>query len=478
MAHPSRPAALIYGNQSYAVEQAAEAWVQRVLGPGPRDFNLQRFDAAELLKPGGGESVAERLDALELAGDSLPLLAERYVVRLDRAELVKVPDRAAQSLQRALEELHVQRVPTPPTAGKIERPLWVRPEDAQPEDAIPAGGVAVPLAQWIARVEAQAAGPPLLVPVPGADGAAFGVVKRGKREAVTLQVFLQAHLKPKFQWQGAPAPGAPAPSAGAGRLFALLERWLEAPPQGLWLVLTARAARESDLPRGLLELLTRHGTVEKFITYDDYAPVEFVQEQARRRALHLDRHAAELLIERAGNDQGHLVRELERLALLFPPQARVTAQELEQAVHASGAGSVFQIAEKLAEKDLPGALAVLEQVLGDGGQEHPLLIGVLARQLRQWREAHALLRQGVAEQELPARLKLHPFVAKRVVAQARAFLPQELEAMQQTLARLDVAAKRQGHLTPVLFRDFVQGICAGRFRQSGTGLQGPLPAQL
>ncbi len=186
----------------------------------------------------------------------------------------------------------------------------------------------------------------------------------------------------------------------------------------------------------------------------------------RERGLELTRSQAAQVIQLAGNDLARLSHELDKLALAFPEGATPDERELLQLVGGGRNATVFfLIAERLGAKDLAGALDVLEHFLGEHPHEHPILVGVLARQVRQWLHVHTLQRLQIPESDWPSQLKLHPFIAKKVAANAGRFAAPELERMLRALAGLDVAAKLHGHLTGALFREFVHAVCAEGFRR-------------
>jgi DNA polymerase-3 subunit delta len=256
-----------------------------------------------------------------------------------------------------------------------------------------------------------------------------------------------------------------------------LEKLVVNPPPGCILLFTASASRESEISSPLLKLIKKHGKVEKFVTYDDYLPVDWLLKEARGHGLALSRPAAEEMIHLVGNDLGQLAGELEKLALLAPQPSggEGQAQALDEkallaTLHANGRYSLFAITERLGNKELDGALLVLDQFLVDSPNEHPLLTGILARYFRQLHQIHILRQAGGGEAELAAHLKLPPFIARKLQAQARGFATHELEAILQALAQLDYALRQSHHLAPVLLKNLVMEVCSGAFREQGRRL--------
>ena len=234
---------------------------------------------------------------------------------------------------------------------------------------------------------------------------------------------------------------------------------------------TATASRESEFSAPLLKLIKSHGKVEKFVTYDDFRPVDWVIKEARRHGLALGRPAAEQMIHLVGNDLGQLAGELEKLALLAPQppadgQAQAATMDEEAllaTLHANSRYSLFAITERLGNKDLDGALIVLDQFLAESPNEHPMLTGILARYFRQLHIIHVLRQAGSREGEFASQLKLPPFIVRKLQAQAARFATNELEAILLGLARLDYGLRQGNHLAPMLLKDFIMAICQSTF---------------
>ncbi len=451
---------LAYGNQRYSVEQTAERWTDQVLGDAPREFSFHRFDAAEILRGAAADAAHEAIDAFQLACQTVPFLAERYLVRLDGIEAVRPPGRALATLNRNLDEMRVFRREGP------EHGAWALEEDLPPGEP---RGEATPVRKWVRDVQARGDGRLLIDPAPEAPD--FLISKGGTGRTVSLKEFLRARLKGNFTFADEVEGGETdfAPNAVAGRLHQLLERLAANPPPDCWLLLTAAATRETDLSAAVLKAVKAKGTVEKFVTYDDYEPVDWVIKTGREKKLHLGQETAHRLIQLAGNDLGRLEKELEKLSLLFPPGSEPDPDSLTGALQANSRHSLFWITERLGAKDLGGALSVLDQFLMESPNEHPVLIGILARFFRQLHRIRVLGAGGGGEKEFASQLKLHPFIARKLAAQARRFSTSELEAALQRLAELDVALRLKSQLTAPLLKDFVEEICGNAPRRGGAG---------
>lgn len=468
MASSAPRVTLLYGNQRHSVEQAAEKLISTTIAPDQREFACHRFDAAELLAPGAADAMRQGVDEFQLACQTVPFFSETYLVQLNHLERVKLPGRAAQNVTRALEELLVRRT------SWEGQPVWATEEDLPP-GGTPEGGEVAAL-RWVKQVAPLSGGGVMLDLQESAPD--FLLAQGDQRRREGLKGFLKNKLKGSIHFSDETAEsgqGQESASAG-GRLHQLLEKLVVNPPPGCILLFTASASRESELSPPLLKLIKKHGKVEKFVTYDDYLPIDWLLKEARGHGLALSRPAAEQMIHLVGNDLGQLAGELEKLALLVPlpsaggqPRA-LDEQALLATLHANSRYSLFAITEQLGNKKLDGALLVLEQFLVNSPNEHPLLTGILARYFRQLHLVHTLRQAGGGEAELAAHLKLPPFIARKIQAQARGFSIEELEAILQALAQLDYALRQSHRLAPVLLKNLVMEVCSGAFKKQGRRL--------
>lgn len=82
---------LLYGNQQLRVDETVEAIISSILGDRDRDLCVERFNAGEILKDGGGESAALKIDGFQLSCETPPFLSDLKLIRLDHFDKLKLP---------------------------------------------------------------------------------------------------------------------------------------------------------------------------------------------------------------------------------------------------------------------------------------------------------------------------------------------------------------------------------------------------
>lgn len=170
-----------------------------------------------------------------------------------------------------------------------------------------------------------------------------------------------------------------------------LEAFLQEVPSHVTLVL---ACGVLDERRRVVKLLRQRSTIVDCGTIEDAAGAEmWVKARAASLQAPLDQGAVRALVQRAGLDIGALRAGLDRVALYALGQARITAEDVKQAVPASAeAQEDFGVAKAIWKGDAAGALRELTLAL-DAGAVPVLLMG----QLRAAAEklAPARIRRGI-----------------------------------------------------------------------------------
>ncbi len=270
-----------------------------------------------------------------------------------------------------------------------------------------------------------------------------------------------------------------SPSMSAGkRLFHAMQKYLLNPPHGCFFILTAFATRDQDLSTPLLKAIKQQGRIQKFVAYDDDNPIAWTIARGRQKQLSMTPQLARLLIELVGNDLNVLDQELEKLSLLSlksvngdeprPQSLRLKEETLLEHVRGAKSFSIFRITQSLSNKDLVGALETLDQILL-GKPSGPIGLFVLVyRQFRTLLRIHYFKQQNLPPPTILSKLQLHPFLGKRLVAQAQSFTLDELEQIVIHMAELDLQIKYNAKVARSLLQNLFQQICTGHF-------QSPMP---
>jgi DNA polymerase-3 subunit delta len=178
----------------------------------------------------------------------------------------------------------------------------------------------------------------------------------------------------------------------------------------------------------------------------------WVQRRAQSKGGAFGRQAATTLAALIGSDLRLLDQEIEKL-LLYAEDREVNVQDVEVLVSRARETSIFDMVDCVGQRQADRALILLHRLLDEG--EPPLyLLAMLARQIRILIQISDLQSQQLTHSEIASRLKLHPYVVEKGMAQARHFSTAQLEAAHQHVVDADWSIKT-GDTDPVLALDLL-----------------------
>ena len=171
-------------------------------------------------------------------------------------------------------------------------------------------------------------------------------------------------------------------------------------------------------------------------------------EQAGKVGLKLAPDAAQALVNRVGETEDRpprlrerrLMRELEKIAIYAPEDARVDVETVEELTASDVEARVHHLADALIDGDTAVALTLAED-LSDRGTEMMHIVYGLLRKVRDMRLAWAMVEEGTSAQEVASALRVPPFIAKRIIGQAERADGVRLERLAAALADLDYAVR-------------------------------------
>ena len=246
------------------------------------------------------------------------------------------------------------------------------------------------------------------------------------------------------QGKGKGTQEGPQP-ASRRTLLKELEAYLPALPETTRLVFMEEQALKPSHP--ILKLarkadMKERAHVKEFKQPKEWEVPNWIQQRARDEGGEVSWDAARELAGLAGNDLRLLDQEIEKL-LLYADGRPVTEKDVRGLVSRARESSVFDLVDYVGRREADKALRLLHHLLDE--EQHPLsLLAMLTRQVRILIQVSELQSGRMTPDQIAKRLKLHPFVVKKGMAQAPNFTMRQLEEAYALLVDTDWTIKTGG----------------------------------
>jgi DNA polymerase-3 subunit delta len=169
---------------------------------------------------------------------------------------------------------------------------------------------------------------------------------------------------------------------------------------------------------------------------------QWVHRRVEARGGKIDRGAAVLLARNVGLNLRLLDQEIAKLLLYVGERGVISADDVRVMVpYVQSADVIFQMVDAVGQRDARRAATYLHQLLDVG--EHPLgIFGMVVRQFRLLIQVRWMIDQHMAQQQIVTRLKLHPYVGRKIHDQASRFSLGQLTRAYGILSDADLSVKR------------------------------------
>ncbi|MEA3350484.1 MAG: DNA polymerase III subunit delta [Chloroflexota bacterium] len=167
--------------------------------------------------------------------------------------------------------------------------------------------------------------------------------------------------------------------------------------------------------------------------------IAWIQTQARNADGEITPQAASVLARLVDDTPRVAAQELGKLLAYVNYSRPVDVDDVEHLAAYHGEGDVFEMVDALGNQDGQKALEMLHRLLE---QDAPLrLFGMIVRQFRLLLLTRELLNSGYRGNDIARKLKVHPYVASKIVPQTRNFSIETLETIYRQLLDIDEAIK-------------------------------------
>ncbi len=182
---------------------------------------------------------------------------------------------------------------------------------------------------------------------------------------------------------------------------------------------------------------------------------EWLVDQAERSRVGLGLPEARLLVQRVGDSQHMLLRELEKLGA-YCAGRRVTADDVRLLAGRTLEASIFDLVDAVVTGRPAAAFEAVEELYTAGEKPTALLYRIL-RHYQHLTRAVALREEGWSPSRVQAEIKMKPFAARKLVQQAAGYDLQRMRRAIGCLAEADTRMKGMGDLPPELEFELLLG---------------------
>lgn len=229
-------------------------------------------------------------------------------------------------------------------------------------------------------------------------------------------------------------------SAAQKTFMADLMAYLPTLPESTRLVFVESRSLPVSHPVVKLALSIDKRTVHEFKLPAANQLARWAVERAKHHGGQIMPDAAALLAEFSSGDLRMLDQDMQKLLAFANWSRPVTTDDVRRLVSDVHQGNVFAMVDALAQGNGQAAARELHRLL-DSGEAALSLFGMIVRQFRLMILLKDLSEESLTGDEAAARLGIHPFVAKKLGGQARAFTMEQLEAIYHRLQEIDFAIK-------------------------------------
>jgi DNA polymerase-3 subunit delta len=218
--------------------------------------------------------------------------------------------------------------------------------------------------------------------------------------------------------------------------------YLQAPAPDSCLALVADKLPATDLLRAAS---AKHGEVLEYAAPKEaQLPQWLINEAKARLGMDLGLQEARLLVQRCGDNQNILLRELEKLQI-YADGRRVTIDDVRLLGTPTYEANIFDLLDSLALGRGAAAFAAADELLA-AGERTEMLFGRILRNFQNMGRVAAMKEEGMRQEAIQSELKMKPYPVRKLMEQAARLGSDGIARRLSILAETDARMKGMGTL--------------------------------
>ena len=205
---------------------------------------------------------------------------------------------------------------------------------------------------------------------------------------------------------------------------------------------------EVDKRNRRYKAVQKYGRVTEFQLQDERTLMKWILGTLKKENKKITESTLQLFLERTGSDMENIHMELEKLLSYTIGREVITSEDVEEICTMQTTGQIFEMIRAIAEKKQRLALDLYYDLLAL--KEPPMrILFLIARQFNQLLLVKSLTAKGMDRASVASKAQIAPFIAGRLMTQARSFTMQQLRNAVQDCVDAEEAVKT-GRMTDVL----------------------------
>jgi DNA polymerase-3 subunit delta len=177
-------------------------------------------------------------------------------------------------------------------------------------------------------------------------------------------------------------------------------------------------------------------SVEKF-KYP-WQAVDCVVKRAVEVGLDVLKPVANRLVSVVGVDTGRLGNELEKISIYAGSRKKITEEDVDELCGVTAEESIFELTDKLMERNISGALEILTRILESDRSAEYTLTGAIGFSLRKLLKIKLLIESGTAPYDACKAANIHqPFVIEKTTRLLKNISAKKIQRMLSELLKVD-----------------------------------------
>ncbi|MDX2469969.1 MAG: DNA polymerase III subunit delta [SAR324 cluster bacterium] len=442
----------IWGNQQFDLDSRLSVEKHKILGDSPLEDACYIFDIAEVVKLDRAQAEDKIKDLIQVS-ETVSFFSPELLIILKGLEKIPKQKSLTESIEKELGNLNLVKAELDGVEAWLDQDSLKSPWPSHQH---------VKASQLVEVIQPLGAGKFFIgVKAPWINRR-IHQQKEKEFEAISIEEFFHRRLKAKVTFDE--IPGLVIENkTNHSKLVAHILELISEPPTGVSILATAFVKKLAELPKAVEKVLSSKGRcIKGEVSYDDYQPTGWVVQRAKALGCQIYPSEAALMVEVAGNDLGVLNQELQKLQIHAGGQT-ITTEMIFKWVSPSVHFGLFLVSEHLAKRDMEQSLKSLEQILKEKKNEASGVFNLIALQFRKLVKAAWMMESGLPIKEIASRLKMHPFLAEKLIKLAGTYRRTELEDILVYLAQQDLNLKANPKDALVILENFAFLLCRRSF---------------